>query len=60
MSGWDELKAQGTAAYKQDDFAGALSLYTRALADASLPPPERATLLNNRAQCHLKRWRQAT
>ena len=54
MSGWDELKAQGTAAYKLDDFAGALSLYTRALADASLPPPERATLLNNRAQCHLK------
>ena len=52
-SEWSSAKAAGNAAYTAGRTAEAVESYTRALQCPDLPPAERATLLNNRAQAFL-------
>jgi tetratricopeptide (TPR) repeat protein len=55
MSDWKDLKAKGNAAYSSNKIEEALSAYSDALAITELRSEDRATLLCNRAQCHLKK-----
>lgn len=52
--GWAEAKARGNRAYANGENAAAAAAYSEALRDESVPAAERATLLSNRAQVHLK------
>ena len=54
MSGWAEFKKRGNDAYATGKHDEALSCYAQALADDSLGPADRATILANRAMVHLK------
>lgn len=54
MVSWSEAKAAGNAAYKGGDTEGAVTHYTTALQDASIPTDERCATLANRAQMYLK------
>lgn len=53
-SAWQDHKQQGNALYTAGKTAEAVDAYTKALQCDDLPPPDRATILCNRAQCFLK------
>lgn len=50
---WKAHKAEGNEAYRAQDFPRAIEKYTDAL-QHEMPDKERATILSNRAQCHLR------
>lgn len=53
MSEWTDLKAAGNKAYTEQKFDEAIEYYGKAAADSSIPNADKATVLCNRAQCHL-------
>lgn len=52
--GWEVDKKAGNDAYTEGKLDKALVCYARALTDASLPTPDLAVILSNRAMVHLK------
>ena len=51
---WKQHKDAGNDAYRKGDFEGAIRGYSEAL-QCDMPDSDRATVLSNRAQCHLRR-----
>ncbi len=51
---WQTRKKDGNDAFAAGKFRDAVTAYTDALKDDSLPSADRATILCNRAQCYLK------
>ncbi len=50
---WQTEKKAGNEAFSSGRMNDAVIAYTKALNDDSLPSNDRATILNNRAQCYL-------
>ncbi len=51
---WKELKEKGTEEYREGKLAEAVKSYTAALAAEGISDEDRALVLGNRAQCHLR------